>query len=64
MHKGKDGGNTGKVKKMRKGNQNGNPKKKKRWRKREKRGWSKRKHQITDIFCYIKHRVNNGDWIQ
>ena len=38
--------------------------KKKRWRKREKRGWSKRKHQITDIFCYIKHRVNNGDWIQ
>ena len=28
MHKGKDGGNTGKVKKMHKGNQNGNPKKK------------------------------------
>ena len=50
---------------MRKGNQNGNPKKRKKGRrKREKRGWSKRKHQITDIFCYIKHRVNNGDWIQ
>jgi len=30
MHKGKDGGNTGKVKKMRKGNQNGNPKKEKK----------------------------------
>ena len=50
---------------MRKGNQNGNPKKRKKGRrKREKRGWSKRKHQINDIFCYIKHRVNNGDWIQ
>ncbi|WP_176702648.1 hypothetical protein [Bacteroides thetaiotaomicron] len=28
MHKGKEEGNTGKVKKMRKGNQNGNPKEK------------------------------------
>nr|DAE99698.1 MAG TPA: hypothetical protein [Caudoviricetes sp.] len=34
MHKGKDRGNTGKVKKMRKGNQNGNPKKRKKGRRK------------------------------